>query len=147
MSRGGIGSASIMLVFVVLCLVIFSVISLVPALNSQTLIQAEVQLVTDFFAADALAEQIVAELITLDETPASILGIDIESYWSWDLFIEMASFAIPISDTQVLYVEIGIDFGSYEIFGWRMYNMEDWIADESLNVWTGELDEDFFSGW
>jgi len=143
MNRGGIGSASIILVFVVLCLTIFAVISLVPALTDQTLVRAEVKLVQGYFEADTLAEQILAEILLVDETPENILGIDINSFWDWNLFLEIASFVIPISDTQILFVEVGIDFDDYHIFAWRMYNIKDWEADENINVWQGDILE----GW
>ena len=137
MIKGGIGSASIVLVFAVLCLAIFAVISLVPALTSQNLIDAEVRLVQDFFAADALAEQIIDEIIYSTQISENILGIDIFSYWSEDLVL--AYFAIPISQTQILYVEIGLHIDFLEIFSWRMYNVGEWIADESINIWQGDF--------
>jgi len=147
MGKNGIGSASIVLVFVVLCLTIFSVISLLPALTERNLAEAEVRLVQDFYAADALAERILAHLLTLDETPESILGVEINSYWDWDLFLDMVSFGVPISETQILYVQIGIDFDRYHIFAWRMVGIDEWEADESIDVWDGILDDEFFHGW
>ena len=147
MNRGGIGSASLMLIFVVLCLTIFSVISLVPALTGQTLIQAELHLVESFFAADSKAEQIVAELLAVDETPEDIMGIEISSFFDWYSLLYIASFAVPITDSQVLYVSIGIDFDDYQILAWRMMNLDEWIADERLRVWPGYFDDEFFRGW
>ncbi|MCL2386599.1 MAG: hypothetical protein FWC89_03515 [Defluviitaleaceae bacterium] len=149
MSRGGIGSASIVLIFAVLCLAIFAVISLVPALNEQTLIETEVRLVQSFHAADALAEQILAEILELNEVPEEVRGIEISAYWDWDLLAEVISFICPISDTKGLLVTISRDFDSYEILTWRMINMAEWEADDRLNVWQGDFDfdEDFLTGW
>jgi len=143
MNRGGIGSASIILVFVVLCLTIFAVISLVPALTDQTLVNAEVKLVKSYFEADTLAEQILAEILLVDETPVNIMGININSFPDEGLLLEIVSFAVPISDTQVLSVVAGIDFDDYHIFVWRMCNISDWEADDSINVWQGDILE----GW
>jgi len=144
MGKNGIGSASIVLVFVVLCLTIFAVISLVPALTERNLADAEVRLVQDFFAADALAEQILAELLLLDETPESIFGIEIYSYWNWDLIIEIVSFVLPVSDTHLLYVSAGLDFDEYHIFAWQMILADQWQADDGIDVWDGQFD---FTGW
>ena len=143
MNRGGIGSASIILVFVVLCLTIFAVISLVPALTDRTLVEAEVKLVQNFFEADTLAEQILAEISLTDDNPENVLGIDIMYHWDWYSFSEIVSFAVPITDTQILLVEAGIDFDDYQIFTWRMLDMNEWEADESLNLWQGDI----FEGW
>jgi len=152
MIRGGIGSASIMLVFVVLCLTIFAIISLVPALTDRDLVNAEVRLVQDFFEADALAEQVLDRILQEhpNNMPENILGIDILSVWDMDLFREVVFFAVPINETQILHVEIGLGhedggFPSHQIFAWRMYNLHDWEANEYLELWQG--DEFFFQGW
>ncbi|MCL2753869.1 MAG: hypothetical protein FWE44_06960, partial [Defluviitaleaceae bacterium] len=115
MNKGGIGSASIMLVFVVLCLTIFAIISLSPALTDRTLANAEVQLVQDFFAADTLAEQVLAEILASYEVPETIMGIEVQSHWSMELFLLMTSFIVPINETKILHVEVGLDFDSYQI--------------------------------
>jgi len=145
MNKGGIGSASIMLVFVVLCLTIFAIISLSPALTDRTLANAEVQLVQDFFAADTLAEQVLAEILASYEVPETIMGIEVQSHWSMELFLLMTSFIVPINETKILHVEVGLDFDSYQIFSWRMYNLHDWVAYEYLNLFDGS--DDFFQGW
>jgi len=140
MGKNGIGSASIVLVFVVLCLTIFAVISLVPALTERNLAEAEVRLVQNFYAADAIAEQILAELLMLDEAPESLLGIDIYAYWSWELFLEIASFVVPVSETHLLYVSVGLDYDAYHIFAWQMIPADEWQADDGIDVWDGQFD-------
>ena len=145
MNRGGIGAASIMLVFVVLCLVIFAVITLTPALTDQELVEAEVQMVQAFFAADTKAEQILAEILILDYVPQSIMGVDIIASWDWDASIEIVSFAVDINDTQLLFVEVGLDFDSYQIFSWQMVNVYEWNPYVEMNIWT--IDDDYFWGW
>jgi len=137
MSRGGIGSASMVLVFAVVCLTIFTVISFVSALTEQSLIEAEVRLVKAYYAADTLAEQILAEILASDEPPENILGIEIAAYWDWDTFAEIVSFIAPISDNKELYVNVSISEDSYEILTWRMYEIGEWQADQTLNVWQG----------
>jgi len=145
MSRGGIGSASIVLVFAVLCLTIFTVITLVPALTEEILIDSEVRLVKDFYAADTLAEQVLAEILASSYTPESVMGVEITSYWCWDTFTELVYFVSPISDTKELYVVVSIDFESYSILTWRMTEIGEWDSDRPLNVWQG--DEDFLGSW
>jgi len=147
MNSGGIGSASIVLVFAVLCLTIFSVISLVPALTSQRLIEAEMQLVQDFYNADTLAEQILAEILAADFVPDSALGVDISAYWDWDLLAEVVSFYYMVTETRMLHVELILDYNAYQITSWRMYDLAEWEAYDRLNVWTGDLDDFFFSNF
>jgi len=144
MNRGGIGSASIVLVFAVLGLTIFSVISLIPAMTSQRLIRAEVQLVQDFYKADTLAVQILSEILASDLTPENVLGVEIFSDWDWDLFAEVVWFTTYVTEDRVLYVELLRDFDFYQITAWRMYNLREWEADDTINLWTGDFDDLFF---
>ena len=137
MSRGGIGSASIVLVFAVLCLTIFTVISLSSALTEQSLIDLEVRTVQAFYQADVLAEKILAEILQAPATPDNILGVDIYADWDWDYFAERVFFAVPISDTTDLYVEVLIEEDAYTILTWRMQQFGDWEVDDILNLWTG----------
>ena len=145
MNRGGIGAASIVLVFVVLCLVIFAVIAITPALTDQELMQAEVEMVQAFFAADMKAEQILAEILSLDYVPQSLMGVDILASWDWDRALEIVSFAVDINETQLLFVEIGLDWDSYQIFSWQMISMAEWDPYVEMNIWT--IDDDYFWGW
>jgi len=141
MNRGGIGSASIVLVFAVLCLAIFTVISLMPAMTEQTLIERELQLVEAFYAADTLAEKILAEILAADTVPETVMGIDIE-FVDFDFFLmaEIISFSAPVIGTRELYVEVALGWDFYEIMAWHMYDAAGWDADETLNVFQGSFD-------
>ena len=143
MNKGGIGvgSASIVLVFAVLCLAVFSLISYVVASNDKALVDAEAALVVGFFEADALAEKIVAEILDSDVVPESIHGVSI--YQEWDFYTDalIFSFSSPISDVIAIFVRISVFADTFEILSWRMYNSSHWEYDASLNVWLGpELD-------
>ena len=61
----GIGSASMTLIFAVLCLTVLALISHVSADNDKALSDAEAKMVIGYYDADVLAERIVAELIAL----------------------------------------------------------------------------------
>ena len=127
MNRGGVGSASIVLIFAVLCLAIFTMISYMSALADEILIEREVALVKSFYAADVLAEQVLHEIIISEgEIPYDVLGVEITAFWDFDLWAEKVSFAIPISETQELYVVAVIGEDSYEILTWRMQLEGDW---------------------
>ena len=146
MNRGGIGSASIVLVFAVLCLTIFTVISFVPALTEQRLAELEVQAVQDFFAADVHAEQVLAAILAAEIPPEYVGDIAIDAYWDWDLFAEVISFAVPASEETVLYVVAVLWSDDYTVQTWRILNLAEWEADQRLPVFQG-WDDDFMSGW
>ena len=149
MSRGGIGSASIVLVFAVVCLTIFTVMAYGSALMDERLIESEVRLIEAFYAADSLAEQVLAEVLTSEIVPDYIMGVEIFSYWDWDILAEIVSFVSPITDTREIYVSVAIYEDSYRILTWRVYETGEWEVYDRLNVWPGffEDDDDFFGGF
>jgi len=141
----GVGSASIVLVFAVLCLSVFSLITFVIAGNSKTLSETEARLVTGYYEADALAERIIHEIIKAEITPESVMGIDIVSEWAWEQDAYLIRFLCPISGGErYLHVQIALNFDNYEILSWRMRNDSEWTTDDGLNVW---LPDDSFDIW
>ena len=73
----GVGSASIILVFAVLCLTVFSLITFVVAKNNKALVDTQAQLVVGYYTADAQADKIFAQFLTTKELiPSGIRDID-----------------------------------------------------------------------
>jgi len=139
MNKGGIGvgSASIVLVFAVLCLTVFSLITYVVASNDKTLVDNEAQLVIGYFQADALAEHIVAEILSSDTTPSEIQDVTIHSELDFYTNAEIITFSAPISDTLAIFVRLSLYDDSYNILSWRTYNSAEWQYDVGLNIWPG----------
>jgi len=140
MNKGGIGigSASIVLVFAVLCLTVFSLITYVVADNDAALVDAEAKLVTGYYEADALAERIVAEILNASVIPESLHGVDIFSDWDWDLGADTVYFMCRISESKSLYVKLAFHLDTYDILSWRMIDTDSWEFDDTLNVWLGD---------
>ena len=139
MNKGGIGvgSASIVLVFAVLCLTVFSLITYVVAANDKALVLAEARMVAGYYEADALAERIVAEILDSDHIPPTIQGISIETHWDMHLDAEVVEFACPASDKKALYVRLAIRYDSFDVLSWRTYDTDEWSFDDRMNVWSG----------
>ena len=134
MSRGGTGSALIVLMFAVLCLTIFSVMAYVSAQLDKRLAEAELNQVKAFYAADTLAEQVLYEAL-LSDGRENILGLDI--HYGWDGGKKIVSFTSPVNDTKNIHVTAAVNGGKYEIISWQMYDDSIWEADELLDVWPG----------
>ena len=141
MGKGGIGvgSASIVLVFAVLCLTIFSLITFVVAGNDKALVDAKVHLVSGYYEADALAEQILVDILKADAVPETIRGVDIYTEWNDELETDTTYFFCSISNIKALYVNIAIRDDSFDILSWRMWDTDEWEFDDSLNVWSGDV--------
>ena len=133
----GVGSASIILIFAVLCLTIFTLISYTSANVDEAMSDISVEIIQSYYEADTLAECILAEILDSDVTPDTVFGRDIESEWDFD--IERIKFSCPVSESKSLCVELTIDSdSSHEILMWKLLDTSEWEADDSLNVWLGD---------
>lgn len=143
MSKGaiGFGSASIVLVFAVLCLTIFSLFSFTVAQNQSAIADAKYNLIVGYYKADAAAEQILAEILEANNIPASVrdIEINIEHDVDTDLGSTVVNFSYPLyySDSMVLFVRVAIFEDSYSLLSWRMVNTADWEKDDGLNIHLG----------
>jgi len=146
MNKGGgvgVGSASIVLVFAVLCLSVFSLITFVVAGNSKALADTEARLVEGYYEADLLAERILAEIVESYFIPDSILGVDIDVAWDWMKDAEIVQYVCQVPGSgKWLYVKLAIYMDSYDILSWRLWDTSDWDINEGMNVWLGPEDDE-----
>ena len=118
-SLGTPGATSLMVIFAVLCLAVFSVLSLSTVLADIRLAESANESILASCKADAEAERILAELRDQKKNGEH-------------------EFSVPVSDTQHLQVRVSIDDETYTILQWRYVYSADWKPDESLAVWAGE---------
>jgi len=129
------------LVFAVLCLTIFSLITLVVANNERSVVDAKVSLVTGYYEADALAEQVLIDLLAAETLPPSSHGVEILTRWNEDLGVDTTYYYCDISPVKALYVSLVIHDDSFDILSWRMRDTDVWTFDDSINVWSGDFEE------
>ena len=121
-----VGGSSLLVIFAVLCLTIFSLLALSGALANLRLADASVRSVSGFYQADCQAEAILSRLRT-GEHPQGVQEQD-----------GVYTYSCPISDTQTLEVAVTLEGQSYEILRWQAVSTADWQPDENLDVWDGE---------
>lgn len=132
-----IGSSSILLIFVILCLVSFAALSIVSANADYKLGQKILTRTIAYYDACSLAEQSIAEI---DHTLWNIYASssDEENYFA--TVGHEKSYLIPISDLQNLSIELEILYPQnpqdtcYRIQRWQVVNTGDLIYDDSLPV-------------
>ena len=133
-SPPAIGGTSLLVVFAVLCLTVFALLSLTTVQADVRLADASAKAVEDYYAADCEAQEILARL-RWGDIPE---GVEITD--------DTASYAVPISDTQELQVEVRLgylildiepDGRYYTILRWQAVPSGEWTGDESLNLWVG----------
>ena len=143
-----IGSSSILLIFVLLCLVSFAALSIVSANADARLNDKVVERTTSYYDACNEAQTSIAEI---DQT---LHDLYISGVNEADYFTQVGhdiSYTIPISDTQSLNVDLEIlypqkkDESFYKITSWKVITPDTVTFDDSnLNLFNPE-DESFFA--
>lgn len=120
-----VGGTSLLVIFAVLALTVFALLSLSTALANDRLSSAAAQAVYDYYQADCQAEAILAQLRQGRQPPGVARQGDVFAY------------SCPISDTQTLLVEVRLDGDTYTILRWQAVSTAPWQPDDSLNLWDG----------
>lgn len=121
-----IGGSSLLVIFAVLCLTIFALLSLSTAQAGSRLSQKSAETTYAYYAADTQAEMILSRLRS-GSIPDNVT-VDGSLY----------SYTCPISDTQELQVSVEVlPDGSYSILRWQSVATSQWQADESIDLWDG----------
>ena len=120
-----VGGTSLLVIFAVLTLTVFALLSLSTVQAGHRLGSAAAQNVRGYYQADCQAETILARL-RQGEVPQGVTR-------DGDRF----SYVCPISDTQELRVEAEVRGSDYSILRWQAVSTVPWQPDDSLTVWDG----------
>lgn len=146
-----IGLTSLILIFIILCLATFSLLSLSSARGDQSLALRSAQAVTEYYRADAEGEKWLKqadailqketvtgnmsqeEIQALAKKTASQLGCSIDEttgYISTDISMERG---------QALHIDLALtgDENRYEVRSWYVYDSGNYEIDDSMPVWGG----------
>lgn len=122
-----IGGPSLIMAFILMCLTIFACISFMAANRDYKLSQKTAESLTQYYAADSKAEEILAEIdISLSNNEA-IENIesnlkDYNTIVTKDGDRINISYAVPIKDEMELEVTARFTDGKIEILGWKVVN-------------------------
>lgn len=123
-----VGGSSLLVIFAVLCLTIFALLSLSTVQADGRLTAISAESVRAYYEADAKAEAILADLRC--GVVADCVEQDEEYY----------RYVCEVSQTQSLTVTVRLTENGYEVLQWQTKSCVDWEADEGLNVWDGSLE-------
>ena len=134
-----LGGSSLLVVFAVLALTVFALLSLSTVRADVRLGDATEKMVSSYYAADVKAQEILAKLRTGAPLPEDVeFETTISDYP--DHSETIFSYAVPISDTQELQVEVLVEpDGSYQVRRWQAAAVGDWTFDDSLDLWDGDI--------
>lgn len=131
-----VGGASLLAAFAVLCLTVFALLSLATVQANRRLSDAAARAVTDYYAADCQAQEILARLRSGEEPE----NVDItEDASLTPLWTSRCTYTVPISDSRELQVEVLLNgvSGSYSVLRWQAVSAGEWEIDDSLELWDG----------
>ena len=121
-----VGITSLLVIFAVLCLAVFSVLALSTAQADARLSCQTREAVLGYYQAELEANRILAQLRSGEVSP----GITCED--------GIYTFRCPISSTQALEVEARLEGEEYQILRWQTVSTLDWQTEEKLPVWDGQ---------
>ncbi|MEG1583694.1 MAG: hypothetical protein RR361_01420 [Anaerovorax sp.] len=149
-----IGTSFLVLIFVVLALVAFSVLSLMSALSDHRLTEKNQAAVRDFYVADSVAEEKLAEIDGCIIKAAKMQGgesafrAELERLLGklYDGETGGVSYGVPMSKNLTLFVELEVLYGhesinenkNYRILRWQEENTGVYEIDDSLPIWKGD---------
>ena len=121
-----VGGSSLLVIFAVLCLTVFAMLSLSTVQADKRLSDASAAAVFEYYAADCRAEEILAQLRT-GQVPEGV-RVKADTY----------SYTCSISETQELQVEVRIRENGWEVLRWQAVSTARWSEGETLSLWDGE---------
>ena len=136
-----VGSASILMIFAVLCLTVFSALSLVTAISEKNTADHFAESTVQYYAADAEAIEIKEALLTSLRSGSSAAaaadsaGAVYASSQEGDFF----SYAVPLEDgISQLSVVLVYRNGALDNVTWEKTSTDEWSPDSSIQVWDLE---------
>lgn len=146
--RANIGTSSLILIFIVLCLTIFGLLSLSSAGSDWKLAQKNAEAVRGYYKADSQAVEFVA---MVEEVLSHCRRAEDEEEYLRRIKEELGGFfqeetGIVQTDIEMLYgqmlrIELEIDRkeeSGYRILAWKVYHSVDYEIDKTIPVWTGD---------
>ncbi|MBR4410702.1 MAG: hypothetical protein IKT31_05220 [Firmicutes bacterium] len=121
------GGSSLLVIFAVLALTVFAILSISTVTADQKLADKSAASVEAYYEADCQAEMILAE-IRSGKLPE---GVKRDG--------NLYSYKCPVTDSLNLEVEVLVGEEEYEVLRWQMVSAADWQNDDSLPVWDGEV--------
>jgi len=138
MRRGGglSGAVSLVMIFCVLCLSVFAVLTLSTAMSEKRLSDLAAQRAAEYFEADCRAAEIVSDLAA-GKTPPEDVEITDTCIEDWDGGT-VVEFSLPAGGDRTLMVQAALDGeGGYRILCWKTGYAGDWETDNTIEIWDG----------
>lgn len=124
-SPPAIGGSSLLVIFAVLCLTVFALLSLSTVQAEKRRADAAAEAVTDYYAADLQAQEVFARL----RAGETVSGVQVDG--------NLYRYSCTISQHQVLEVALEKEEDTWHICRWQVRAVSEKIS-EDLPVWNGK---------
>lgn len=138
-----IGIATMLTIFVVLCLAIFAALALSTARAERRIAEQQAQAVRDYYAADLVCAELTdglraahedgADADRLAELAEQAGAACVRTADGW-----LAEFACDMNETQRLEIGLALTADGVAIRRWETVSTAAWQADETIELWTGD---------
>lgn len=138
----GIGGALILIVFIVLTITSFSILTLVSAKNEMGSVKKSAENAADYYNAEKEAAVKLSEIKTAIENVTDseeIARIISEKGANANVAIDgiEVSFKVSIDENRFLLTEININNGKFKITSQKITSENEIIIDDGFNIWNG----------
>lgn len=145
--RANIGTSSLILIFIILCLTIFGLLSLSSAGSDWKLAEKNAESIRGYYEADSLAVEFTAMVeealaqcarAASDEEYETLVREKLGEFYREDTNTVQTDVEMPYG--QMLHVELEVCREAergYRILAWNVYHSVDYEIDQSRPVWTG----------
>ncbi len=140
--RIGLGTASLLTVFAVLCLAVFAVLALVVANEQMQLAEKSAQAITDYYNADSGAVDMANELWAMYESGNLT---DTDQLQDIGITAEIApdsatvGYRVLLDEFRELSVELFFTEQGITVSKWQVVPFGDWAPDTSIEVWIPDF--------
>ena len=125
LSSPAVGGSSLLVIFSVLCLTVFALLSVSTVQTDRRLATASAEAVQAYYQADRQAEEIFARLRSGQTVP----GVETDG--------SVFRYSLPVSDSQTLFVTVVRREDSWQIQRWQTV-ASDLMGSDYLPVWDGQ---------
>ena len=123
------GGSSLLVIFSVLCLTVFAMLSLSTVKADLRMADASAEAVAAYYRADCEAEAILGQLREGQVPEGVVKEKDFYAY------------VCPVSETQALSVVVQIKEEAYQIQQWKVVATTEWSPKEYLELWNPERED------
>ena len=141
MNKVNIGSASLVVIFVTLCLTVFAALALSTAIAELKLAEKSALAVQEYYQVDLEGAILAEELHKLWQQDRDIEAISqVVATNGGNVAAEgealLISYSLLINQQQMLNVILKLD-DSLHILKWQAENTGEWLPEDDLRVWLG----------